>query len=95
MTPEQRIILFIDTLKDLGIIKFKEDLFRKVNLRRQYYTAVRDGRNRFTTNQIEAIVKEYGLNANWVFGVEEKMFRNTPKSTLLAPKNNEKQNTTT
>jgi len=78
-TPEERIIYFIDYLKESGEIKFREDLFQKVGIRRQYYNSVRNGKNRFTTTQILALCKHYPLNANWVFAIEKNMLRQNKK----------------
>lgn len=84
MTPEERIVEFIDVLKDTGKIRFREELFRQTGMKRQYFNLVRSGKNRFTTNHINAIVKHYNLNANWVFGVDSNMFRPTKKTKLVS-----------
>lgn len=73
-TPEERLVYFIDMLKDSGIIRFKEEFFEATGIKRQYYTKVKNGDVRFTTNHIYQICKHYNLNANWVFGTEENIF---------------------
>lgn len=81
-TPEERIVYFIEMLKDSGMIKFKKELFDKTELTRQHYTKVKNGNIRFTSNQIMSICVNYPLNANWVFGTETNMFRDMEKYTI-------------
>lgn len=73
-SPEERLVYFIDMLKDSGRIRFKNEFFDKTGIKRQYYTKVRNGEIRFTTNHISQICKHYNLNANWVFGTQDNMF---------------------
>lgn len=73
-TPEERLVYFIDMLKDSGIIRFKEEFFEATGIKRQYYTKVKNGDVRFTTNHISKICEHYNLNANWVFGTQDNMF---------------------
>lgn len=85
-TPEQRIIYFIDVLKDSGVIRFKKEFFDKTAIRRQHYVRVKNGEIRFTSTQIKSICEHYNINANWIFGTETNVFKHTPKSTLLEEK---------
>ncbi|WP_179022015.1 hypothetical protein [Winogradskyella forsetii] len=79
MTPEKRILQFIDHLKASGMIAFKEDFYRTTGIRRQYCREVSIGNNRFTSTHINSICKHYPVNANWIFGIEDKMFRGINK----------------
>lgn len=75
MTPEDRIIQFVELLKDSGAIKFYKDFYDKVGIRRQYVTSVKNKRNRFTSKQILHICQNYDINANWIFGTEDNIYR--------------------
>lgn len=75
MTPEQRIVHFVELLKSSGAIRFYKQFYDTTGIRRQYFVSVRSGKNRFTTNQIEAICKNYEINANWIFGVSDQIYR--------------------
>lgn len=72
---EQRILEFIDYLKNSGTIKFKEDFYRETGIIRQYVREVEIGNNRFTSTQITTICETYNVNANWIFGIESDMLR--------------------
>ncbi|AVR47213.1 hypothetical protein C7S20_19240 [Christiangramia fulva] len=76
-TPEARILHFIEHLKESGKVRFKEEVYEKMNVRRQYVTSVKngEGNKRFTTNHIQALCEHYPVNANWIFGIEKEMYR--------------------
>ncbi len=80
-TPEQRIIKFVDHLQDRGEIRFKKEFYDTTGIRRQYFRNVSIGNNRFTTTQISEICKHYNVNANWIFGVSNRMMRGHIKGT--------------
>lgn len=72
-TPESRILYFIEYLKESGAVRFKEEIYTKTGILRQYCNSVGNGDKRFTTNHIQAICSHYPINANWIFGTSEKM----------------------
>ena len=45
----------------------------------QTVSKVKKGINHFTVLHIEMICKKYNVNANWIYGLEKKVF-NTPES---------------
>lgn len=70
-----RIINLIGILKANGTIRFDVEFCRAIDLRKQNLYNIRCGKNRFTTEHIYAIVNEYNVNANWIFGVTDVVFR--------------------
>ncbi len=86
MTPEERIIQFVEYLKESGQIRFEKEFFDQTGIVRQHYRRVKLGEIRFTTTQLYEVSRHYNINMNWVFGTEKNMLRYTPKSTLLTPK---------
>lgn len=77
VTPEDRIVHFIEFLKESGRVRFKNEVFEKIGISRQHYILIKtsDSTKRFTTDHIKSLCKHYRINANWIFGVEEEMFR--------------------
>ena len=75
-TPEAKVIEFIDYLKESGVVRFKAEIYEKTGITRQYYTSIKRGEaKRFTSTQIQSLCEHYKINANWIFGVSEKMLR--------------------
>lgn len=79
MTPEKRILDFIDYLKNSETIRFKREFYLATGISRQYAREVAIGNNRFTSTHISSICRNYPINANWIFGVEDNMFRGAIK----------------
>jgi hypothetical protein len=74
---DQRILKLIELLKDNGRIRFDTDFCRDIGMKKQNLYNIKTGRNYFTPEHIEQIVKAYKVNANWIFGVSEKIFIKT------------------
>ena len=72
-TPESRILYFIDYLKESGTVRFKEEIYAKTGILRQYCNSVANGDKRFTTTHIQSLCSNYPVNANWIFGTSKKM----------------------
>lgn len=80
-TIDQRILQLIEILKDKGRIRFDTDFCRDIGMKKQNLYNIRTGRNYFTPEHIEQIVKVYKVNANWIFGVSEEKFMPTKINT--------------
>lgn len=74
-TPEKRILEFFEFLKESNQVRFYEEIYDKTGIIRQYVQGVKKGDKRFTSSQIKSICETYLINANWIFGVEDNMFR--------------------
>jgi hypothetical protein len=77
--PDIQILKLIEILKGSGVIRFDKDFCDAIDLRKQNLVNIKAGRNHFTPEHIEKAVKQYHVNANWIFGVSEKIFLN-PKT---------------
>lgn len=63
-----------DILKGAGIIRFKEEFYRALGMLRQNVYEVRKGIRGFTPEQIRIACITYGIDANWIIGVTDKVF---------------------
>ncbi len=76
-----RALELIDFLKANGIVKSKKELCNIINesnlavLHQQHLPQIAQGKQRFTLSHIEAICKIFNVNANWLMGFDDKMFR--------------------
>lgn len=73
--PDQRMLQLIEILKASGRIKFGTEFCEVVGLKKQNLYKIQQGLNHFTLDHVAKAVKEYQVNANWIFGVEEEVFQ--------------------
>ena len=73
---DKNILNLIDILKQLEIIRFDVQFCESIDLRKQNLYNIRQGKNCFTPEHIYKIVKEYNVNANWIFGTDDDIFLN-------------------
>lgn len=85
---DQRIFLVIDLLKDSGQIKFYADFYRPIEISKTHFSMIKTGKAHFTVAHIEKIIKVFGVNANWIYGVSTAMFLadSYTKSYTIGPK---------
>lgn len=81
MTIDERIIWFRNQLLEERQISKKKEFYLATGISRQNFRMIEKEGRHFTTAHILAICKAYSLNANWVFGFEDEIFRFTKKST--------------
>jgi hypothetical protein len=81
-TPDKQILLLMDVLKQLKLIRFDKDFCDAIGLLKQNLVKIRKGTHHFTPDHMEKVIKLYKVNANWIFGVSEKMFLD---KTMLTP----------
>ena len=75
MYSDERIFELIKILKMRGEIRFEKEFCEEAGLLHQNLSRIRNGHAHFTPDHIRNICKAYKVNANWIFGVEEKIFR--------------------
>jgi hypothetical protein len=78
-TSDKRILHLIDYLIYKKEVSTAGKFSTRVNMLATTISKVRSGKTHFTVNQIESICKEFNVNANWIFGMDSKVF-NTPDS---------------
>jgi hypothetical protein len=78
-TSDKRILRLIELLIFQKQISFIKDFCMEIDMQDQTITKIKKGTSHFTVQQIETMCKKYKVNANWIFGIDSKVF-NTPKS---------------
>ncbi|MFV5697793.1 hypothetical protein ACM55H_05440 [Flavobacterium sp. ZT3R17] len=73
-TSDKNIIHLIDLLKYQKKISSTKDFCLDIGVLEQTVSKVKKGINHFTVVHIETICKEYNVNANWIFGLQDQIF---------------------
>lgn len=82
-TTDKNILRLIDLLLFQKQVSSTKDFCQKIGVLEQTVSKIKKGSNHFTVQQIETICKVYGVNANWIFGIENQIFikiKNNQKS---------------
>lgn len=80
---DKRILRLIDLLVFQKKISSVNEFLEKVGISRQTLSKIRNGNpNHFTVLHIEAICINYDVNANWIFGKDNRVF-NSSDSILI------------
>ncbi|TDO77622.1 hypothetical protein EV143_104389 [Flavobacterium chryseum] len=69
-----KIFELINLLKELGTIEYDKDFGDSVGVLKQNLTRIKQGKAHFTTEHIRKACSVFNVNANWIFGVEKKVF---------------------
>ncbi|HFK5521055.1 TPA: hypothetical protein ACG0AP_003488 [Elizabethkingia anophelis] len=71
------MLAFRDILKQTGRIKLYNEFDDKLGIVRSTISKIRNGGYdvHFTVDHIKTAVKDFGANANYLFGVSDKPFR--------------------
>lgn len=75
----EKVFLFILSLKHLGLIEFETEFCEAIGLKKQNLNNIKNGSAYFTIQHIFNISKEFNGNPNYFFGVDENMFRKKSK----------------
>lgn len=75
----EKVFLFMLSLKQLGLIEFEKDFCEAIGLKKQNLNNIKNGLTHFTIQHIYKISKEYNANPNYFFGIDENMFRKKSK----------------
>lgn len=81
-TTDRQILTLIEILKQKGIIRFNTEFCEAIGLLKQNLQNIKNGKNHFTPEHIERIVKKYKVNANWIFGVSDRIFMNNKEKSF-------------
>jgi hypothetical protein len=82
-STDKRIIRLIELLIFQNKISYIRDFCLEIDMQPQTITKIKKGQTHFTVMQIQAICTKYDVNANWIFGFDDKVF-NTANSLKLA-----------
>lgn len=75
--PDQRILELIGYLKYVKKVKSNSEFCQEIGFFRQNLRNVRLGTQSFTVEHIHNICKIYNINANWIFGISDKLFNDS------------------
>ena len=78
-TTDRKILNLIEILKEKGVITYNTEFCDAIGLLKQNLQNIKTGRNHFTPEHIEQIVKRFQVNANWIFGASDEVFREESK----------------
>jgi DNA-binding Xre family transcriptional regulator len=73
-TSDKRIIKLIELLIFQRKISFVKDFCNEIGILEQSVSKIKKGLNHFTVIHIETICKIYNVNANWIYGLDDKVF---------------------
>jgi hypothetical protein len=71
---DKNILQLIEDLKKLGLIKFDSQFCDSIGLKKQNLNPIKKGLAHFTGFHIEQICLVYSVNANYIFGISDKIF---------------------
>lgn len=74
-TSDKRIIRLIELLIFQQRVSSIRNFCQEVDILEQTVSKTKKGINHFTVAHIEVICKTYNVNANWIYGFENKVFR--------------------
>lgn len=74
ITSDKQILHLIDVLIFEKKIKNASEFCDTIGLIRQTLTKIKQEKQHFTLPFIEIICKNYNVNANWIFGLQENIF---------------------
>jgi hypothetical protein len=73
-STNKKIFLVIDELKALGKIRFYAEVYRVMKMTKQHFNLIKLGVNYFMVDHIYFFIKEFNVNANYIFGTDTQMF---------------------
>lgn len=84
LTSDEQILKLPELLKNTGKIRFIKEFFEQTGIQKSLFSNVKnqDKRDRafhFTPKQIEIIIREYNINANWIFATSNEVFESSTK----------------
>ena len=73
-STNKKIFEIIDRLKALGKIRFYADVYRVMQMKKAHFNLIKLGVNYFMVDHIYFFIKEFNVNANFIFGTSDQMF---------------------
>jgi hypothetical protein len=81
-TITDKIFDVIEILKANGTIRFYSDVYTNIDMDKGNFNSVKNRSWKFTDIQIQAFVKHFNVNANYIFKDSPKMFDVTVEQML-------------
>ena len=79
-TSDTKMLTLIDILKAYNKIRFDKEFCDAIGLIKQNLNNIKNGSNHFTPDHIEKAVKIFDVDANWIFGISDNIFRGYKKT---------------
>lgn len=73
-TSDIKMLFLLETLKAYKVIRFDTEFCETIGLLKQNLYNIKNEKNHFTPEHIEMAIKKYKVNANWIFGISDKIF---------------------
>lgn len=83
-TSDQRMLDAMELLKQKGTIRFNQTFCDTIGLQKQNLVNIRKGTQYFTVDHITQACNAYNLNANWILGLSEELFREQAEIRFLS-----------
>lgn len=77
---DQKVLEVAEYLKLVGSIKSKAQLWEIIGIHKQSVQNIKLGKQRFTAAHIQSLVSSFGINANYIMGVESNILLNRSKT---------------
>lgn len=74
MTPDKKMLRLIDLLIFEKKIKNASEFCRSIEILPQTLTKVKKEFQSFTLGHVQKTCKEYNVNANWIFGIQDEVY---------------------
>jgi len=74
-----RMLFLIEVLKDKSIINSTQEFCEVIGMQKQSIRNVKIGKQHFTAKHMTLACDTYNINANWLMGLQEEIFRTTPR----------------
>lgn len=81
-TSDKNILKLIQLLKFQKVIKSDKQFDESINTIAGTVSKVSKGKTHFTVTHIETICERYNVNANFIFGFDEVVFRDKSKKKI-------------
>lgn len=79
MTFKEKILSLVPILQDMGVIRFEKEFREAIGISYPRYSMIKYNTRAFPEESIVKMLNIYNVNANWLFGVEENIFRDQKK----------------
>lgn len=73
-TTDKKILRLIDVLIFQNKVNREVDFCKEIGILQQTVSKIKKGDTHFTVKHIETICNKYNVNANWIFGLDKKVF---------------------
>lgn len=81
-TSDKNILKLIQLLKLQKVIKSDKEFDESINTIAGTVSKVSRGKTHFTVSHIETICEKYNVNANFIYGFDEVVFRDKSKKKI-------------